>query len=344
MIGCVLATTMLPPQPATAGRHTADSTVPTVRIHPGSLPRGVPTSHPRLAGTTIRDAGLRREVPRLARYPLVWMYGPAAHGYLLGAVRRDDAEVELWYVPRGGRAERLRTGDFTLSRIAPSGRIAAFHDRHGRERVQLRTIPGNEPIATYAAARRRTWVDVLDVRRRRALVAVGERLVGWLTPRSEPLRPVARVSGWWASARHNLLLVDAPHPAAKGGFAMVRIDRPRTVLWRSGMGGAAPQSISPDGRYLVTMMLRPQRLKPYRLDIRRTRDGKLVRRFRAHELDWRPAWVGPHRFLLPVEGSELTAVVRCGAVGDCVRVGRTVPTRPGTSPAELLDISFAPGT
>lgn len=193
MIGCVLATTMLPPQPATAGRHAADSTVPTVRIHPGSLPRGVPTSHPRLAGTTIRDAGLRREVPRLARYPLVWMYGPAAHGYLLGAVRRDDAEVELWYVPRGGRAERLRTGDFTLSRIAPSGRIAAFHDRHGRERAQLRTIPGNEPIATYAAARRRTWVDVLDVRRRRALVAVGERLVGWLTPRSEPLRPVARV-------------------------------------------------------------------------------------------------------------------------------------------------------
>ncbi|MGH3358805.1 MAG: hypothetical protein ACRDO7_08375 [Nocardioidaceae bacterium] len=320
-----------------------DTKATTFRIHPGALPKGPPTAHPRLVGTTIRDGGFRRHVRAVAPYHAVWMRATMAKGYLLAAQPGPDERPHLWYVPRHGRAERLRTGAFDLGRTSPSGRVAVFQDWHGPERVQIRTIPGNRTIATYVAKRRGTWIDVLDMRGRRALLGVGSR-VAWLSPRSNSLRPVVRRTGWWASARDNLLLTDEPR--AKGGFAMVRLDNPHHVLWRRGMGGTSPMSISPDGRYLMTPIFDLRGSIELRgVAIRRARDGELVRRFRAEELDWGVAWAGRHhRFMVAAAGRSKTSLVRCRAAGGCERIGGTVPTRPGVSPGEALGVSFRAGS
>lgn len=303
----------------------------TVRIHPGKLAKGAPTTHARLVGTTIRDGKLRKQVRVLRGSDVVSMHGKAHKGYVVTGYRKGE-RVRLWYVPRRGPAKRLRLGKFDLYQISPSGRYAAVTNIRGkRDRLRIRTIPGDRTIAKRTAS----WIEVLDMRGSRALLDIASNRrerAAWLRPKANTLRPVVRRAGWFASVRHNRLLTD--EPVAKGGFAMVRLDKPNKMLWRRGLRGEAPVSISPDGRYLQDFTWRWRNdipVKPIGVLLRRTSDGKVVRRFRANRAGWNLTWTGRHTFLIPTAGRSKTSMVRCRPGGRCTRFGRLVPTRKGVA-------------
>lgn len=324
---------------ADAAEPVEDRTVTTVRIQPGTLPKGVPTAHPRLVDTTIRDGKFRKHVRVLERYKYTGMTAKVHKGYLVTG-SRTGRSADLWYVPRRGPAKRMRLGKYDLYQVSPSGRYAAVTDIWGkRDELRIRTIPGDKTIARRTAP----WIDVLGMRGPRALLNVTKQRrewVAWLRPKADSLRHVVERAGWWASARHNRLLTDEPR--AKGGFAMVRLDKPNKVLWRRGMRGRTPSWISPDGRFLVAPMYDgTSYFRTIGLEVRRIRDGRLVRRFRAKEFGWDLSWVGKHRFLIAAEGRTRTALVRCGVVGSCKRAGKSVRTRLGMSPDQSLGISLA---
>lgn len=313
----------------------------TVRIHPGKLAKVAPTTHARLVGTTIRDGRFRKRVRVLRGSDAVSMHGKAHKGYVVTGYRKGQ-RVRLWYVPRRGPAKRLRLGKFDLYQISPSGRYAAVTNIRGkRDRLRVRTIPGDRTIAKRTAG----WIEVLDMRGSRALLDISSNRrerVAWLRPKTNTLRPVVRRAGWFASVRHNRLLTD--EPVAKGGFAMVRLDKPNKVLWRRGLRGEAPVSISPDGRYLQDFIWRWRNdipVKPIGVLLRRTSDGKVVRRFRANRIGWNLTWTGRHTFLIAAAGRSKTSMVRCRPGGRCVRFGRLVRTRKGVSPEETLGVSLA---
>lgn len=333
----------LAPQ-ASAAEPVDDHRAHTVRIHPGKLSKGPSTTHARLVRNTIRDGRFRKRVRVLAPYEHAGMLGKARKGYIVSGYSKRRGS-SLWYVPRRGPAKRLRSGRNEVYQISPSGRYAAVTNIGGkRDRLRIRTIPGDKTIATHTAE----WIVVLDMRGPRALLDLASRRrerVAWLRPRDNRLRPVIRRAGWWASARHNRLLTD--EPAAKGGFAMVRLDNPRKVLWRRGMRGLAPSGISPDGKYLMSAIWSRSGGLPgdrIGLEFRRMSDGRVVRRFRAHRFDSDLAWVGRHKFLVAVAGKAKTSMVRCRVDGRCVRVGRSVPTLSGMSPEETLGVSLGTRT
>ncbi|UYM04799.1 hypothetical protein [Solicola gregarius] len=337
------ATSVVLTPSAEAVEATDDRQATTVRIHPGTLAKGAPTSQARLVGTTIRDGRFRKRVRVLKPYPHVWIHGKARKGYIVGGDRKGY-RARLWYVPRKGYAKRLQFGERDAYWISPSGRHASVvRSGRRRDRLSIRTIPGDKTISRWTARR----IDVLDMRGARALVDVsarGREWVSWLRPKPDSMSTVVRRAGWWASARHNRLLTD--EPAAKGGFAMVRLDKPTEVIWRRGMRGLAPRSISPDGRYLQSDIWRWRDGVPTKLvgiELRRMSDGRVVRRFRAKRLGWSSAWTGPHTFVVAAAGRSRTSMVRCRAGGRCVRFGRLVRTRHGVSPDVTLGVDLATG-
>jgi hypothetical protein len=303
-------------------------------IRPGSLERGADTPLLHREGRTIVDGPLRIGVDA-SRIDLL---GRSAQDYVLLTFDENYENVRLVRVDRAGTATTLRR----LGNVSPEGHLstngarvllATFPPRAGTRLQVVDTRSGDvlrartfqAPVQVLAHGRRRAVLTEWTSRRTRTL---------WWNPVRNTTRPISDRPGYRADIPQIRLGVWLGDPSIGGCQKLVRLDRPRTQVWRSCTDIVL--ELSPSAERMVTGDILSDGPGPRVIQVRRG-DGSLLRTYRSEWFGfWR--WETDRRLLLQVAGKEFVAAVRCTLRG-CERASRLFP-REGRDPWQVMRWQF----
>jgi hypothetical protein len=299
-------------------------------IRPGSLERGADTPLLHREGRAIVDGPLRIRLDA----PHLDLLGRSAHDYVVLTSDENYENARLVRVDRAGTTTTLRRlGNVTPeAHLSPTGArvLLATSTQRAGTRLQvvetrsgdvLRTRTFLGPVQVLAHGRRRAVLTEWTGRRTRTF---------WWNPARNTTRRISDHPGYRADIPQNRLGLWLGDPYTGGCQKLVRLDRPRTLVWRS--CSEIVFELSPDAERMVTGHILSDGPGPRVIQVRRE-DGRLLRTYRSEWFGfWR--WETDRRLLLQVGGKESVAAVRCTLRG-CQRASRLFP-REGRDPWQVM--------
>ncbi|HEU4515514.1 MAG TPA: hypothetical protein VFR87_20575 [Nocardioidaceae bacterium] len=302
---------------ATAGDYPAGE-----RINPATLERGASTPLLRLVGRTIVDG---ETTVKVTGSPTVTLVGRVGEDYLVLTSDLDQQEPhtpgwQLRRVTRAGEQAVLFEGSDSQpeqAHLAEGGAhvVLGSERRTGSVLRVLDTTTGD--LVTRRAF---SFVSVLGFAPRRMVVSRWEtRSVRartfWWNPFRDRLTRIAGVGGYIADVSTDRLgLITEVHDEG-GCQKVVRLSRPREVIWRSCDDLAL--AFSPTGRRMVTSLIFMDGPPPGLVQVRGAH-GRLLDTYRA---EWFGAihWESDRRLLLQAAGRKTVAMTRC-TLRSCERI------------------------
>ena len=317
LVAALLAAPLLTTAPASAGDYPRGE-----RINPAALDTGPPTPLLRLVGLTITDGDLRVKVTGT---PSATMVGRVGEDYLVLTSDQDNRDP---YTP-GWQLRRVTgTGEQTVLSAGTGEQPERAHLSEGGDHVVLegyrdgRTVLRVLETATGRLVARRGFrnASVLDFASRRMVVSqwehrsVPSRTLWWNPFNGRTVR-IVRQSGYIADVSTDRLGVFTGDPYQGGCQKVVRLSRPREVVWRSCDDLAL--EFSPTGRRMVTTHILVDGPGPFMVQVRGAR-GRLLDTYRAA---WFGAihWENDRRLLLQAAGRKNAAMTRC-TLRSCERI------------------------
>ncbi len=305
-----LLTAALPSGPAaSAGGYPAGE-----RINPGALERGPATPLLRLVGRTLTDG---TATVKVTGSPSVTLVGRLGEDYLVMTSDQDHQEP---YTPGWQLRRVTRTGEQTVVAGGPNEQPERAHlardeahvvlESYGRRGSVLRVLD----TSSGDVVARRTFpnASVLDVAQRR--MVVGQWADGaapsrtfWWNPFTDSTRRIAGLTGYIADVSTDRLGLLTGDPYQGGCQKVVRLSRPREVVWRSCSDLA--MAFSPTGRRMVTGHILQDGPGPLMVQVRGARGGLLD----TYRSEWFGAihWESDRRLLLQAAGTKAVAMTRC---------------------------------
>ena len=309
LLAAFLAAPVASVPPATAADYPASE-----RINPGALERGPSTPLLRLVGRTITDGDLTVKV---TGSPSVTLVGRVAKDYL---VLTSDQDAQEPYTPGWQLRRVTRTGEQTVLSSGPEEQPEQAILAQGAAHVVLERYRNGNSIlrvldtATGDLVDERTFpnASVLAFAKRRMVVGQWEnRTVRaqtfWWNPFNDQTTRIADRSGYIADVSNDRLGLLTGDPYEGGCQKVVRLSRPREVIWRSCDDLAL--EFSPTGKRMVTTHILQDGPGPFMVQVRGAR-GRLLDTYRA---EWFGAihWESDRRLLLQAAGRKTAAMTRC---------------------------------